>query len=150
MPKTNHPIEQEELMAYLDGELPVDRAGFAAGHLEHCRECQGIAADLQGVSRRLMDWQVEPVSEEIGPVLAAALKESGRPKSARKISRWVWALASAGVAAVLVLMVPSLQLASLRQRQMLSVQMDQRSSACKCTGKTSAPSVAGNAMAGFP
>jgi anti-sigma factor RsiW len=28
-----HPIEQEELMTYLDGELPADRAGAAAGHL---------------------------------------------------------------------------------------------------------------------
>jgi hypothetical protein len=108
MPKTNHPIEQEELMAYLDGELPVDRAGAAAGHIEHCRECQGIAADLQGVSRRLMDWQVEPVSEEIGQVLAAALKGSGRPKSARGISRWVWAVAGSGVAALVV--VSSMQL----------------------------------------
>jgi hypothetical protein len=125
MPRTNHPIEQEELMAYLDGELPVERAGFATGHLEHCRECQGIAADLQGVSRRLMDWQVEPVSEDIGPVLAAALKKSGGPKSARKKSRWVWALASAGVAVVLVLMVPSFQLASRRRGiRMVSEQID--------------------------
>jgi hypothetical protein len=107
--KTNHPIEQEELIAYLDAELPVDRAGFAAGHLEHCRECQGIAADLQGVSRRMMDWQVEPVSEEIGPVLAAALKESGRPKSAGKVSRWMWALAtSAGVVALALISLPRL------------------------------------------
>jgi anti-sigma factor RsiW len=34
-----HPIAQEELMAYLDGELSPDRAATAAGHLEHCREC---------------------------------------------------------------------------------------------------------------
>jgi hypothetical protein len=113
MPRTNHPIEQEELMAYLDGELPVDRAGVAAGHIEHCRECQGIAADLQGVSRRLLDWQVEPVSEEIGQVLTAALKQSGRPKSTRRISPWMWALASAAVAVMLI--VPSFELANRRR-----------------------------------
>jgi Putative zinc-finger len=52
-------IEPEELMAYLDGELPMDQAGAAATHLERCRDCQGLAADFQRVSRRLMEWQVE-------------------------------------------------------------------------------------------
>ena len=108
MPKTNHPIEQEELMAYLDGELPVERAGFAAGHLEHCRECQGIAADLQGVSRRMMDWQVEPVSEDTGPVLAAALREAAAPRRPRRIRRWLWAVAGTGLAVLAV--VSSIQL----------------------------------------
>src|ERR1022692_2040136 len=111
-----HPIEQEELMAYLDGELPVDRAGLAAGHLEHCRECQSLAADLQGVSRRLMEWQGEPMSQEITPALVEALKGSGdRPrKRPRNIWRWVWAVAGTGVAALLV--VSSLQLASRRHQ----------------------------------
>jgi anti-sigma factor RsiW len=55
-----HPIEAEESMAYLDGELLMDRAATAAAHLERCRDCQGLAADLQGVSQRLRAWQVEP------------------------------------------------------------------------------------------
>jgi hypothetical protein len=111
-----HPIEQEELMAYLDGELPVDRAGVAVGHLEHCRECQSLAADLQGVSRRLMEWQVSVGQASGLPVLAAALKERGaKPrKRPRIVWRWVWAAAGAGVVALLA--VPSFQLASRRQK----------------------------------
>jgi hypothetical protein len=104
-----HPIEQEELMAYLDGELPVDRAGVAAGHLEHCRECQSLAADLQGVSRRLMEWQVNVGQAPGLPVLGAALKERGaKPrKRPRIVWRWVWAAAGAGAAAlVLISFVP--------------------------------------------
>jgi anti-sigma factor RsiW len=96
MSKNNHPIEQEELMAYLDGELPVDRAGTAAGHLEHCRECQGLAADLQSVSRRMMEWEIQPIGREIGPTLVAALHGSGarhRPRT-RWMSKWVLSLAS--------------------------------------------------------
>jgi anti-sigma factor RsiW len=50
-------IEPEELMAYLDGELPMDQAGAAATHRERCRDCQGLAAYIQRVSRRLMEWQ---------------------------------------------------------------------------------------------
>ncbi len=96
---TNHPIEQEELMAYLDGELPSDRAGVAAGHLEHCRECQALAADLQSASRRMTEWQVEPASEELGPTLVTALEgASARPRPrARWTSRWVLGLASVGL-----------------------------------------------------
>ena len=37
--RTNyHPIAPEELMAYLDGELPVERAGVTAEHLERCAD----------------------------------------------------------------------------------------------------------------
>ena len=97
MSKANHPIEQEELMAYLDGELPVDRAGAAAGHLEHCRECQGLAADLQSVSRRLMEWQVEPVVPEITPNLLSALGQS-RQRSRPRARRWLFGLTAAALA----------------------------------------------------
>jgi hypothetical protein len=81
----NHPIEQEELMAYLDGELPVDRAAEAAAHLERCGECQRLADDLRTVSRRLTSWEIPPPGErlevrQIGP---------------RKRRRWPWIAAAA-------------------------------------------------------
>ena len=53
MSTNRHPIEQEELMAYLDGELPPDRATEALSHLELCPECQTLAADFRGVSQEL-------------------------------------------------------------------------------------------------
>ena len=59
MSRSNHPIEQEELMAYLDGELATNRAIAAAAHLEHCAECQELAADLRKLSQELMGWEVE-------------------------------------------------------------------------------------------
>lgn len=116
-----HPIEQEELMAYLDGELSVDRAGIAAGHLEHCRECQSLAADFQGVARRLTEWEMEPITKEIGPVLAAALKEAGaKPrKRPRRIWRWALAVAATGVATLVV--VSSVQLRARYQMNHLVV-----------------------------
>ena len=45
MSTNRHPIEQEELMAYLDGELPSDQATEALLHLELCPECQTLVAD---------------------------------------------------------------------------------------------------------
>ena len=107
---TNHPIEQEELMAYLDGELPADRASTAAVHLENCRECQSLAADLQGIQRRLLEWQVD-----VGQASSLPKQIVAPPKRPRRVSRWIWAVASVGVAAILV--VSSVQLAS-RKRAM--------------------------------
>src|SRR5438128_39787 len=91
MLKNAHPVEQEELMAYLDGELSIDRASTAAMHLENCRECQELAADLQGVSRRVMAWQVDPR----GPSAPPSMPE-------RRASRWSWKWGLAGTAVVAV------------------------------------------------
>ena len=60
MPEIRHAIEPEEMMAYLDGELPAARAAEAMTHLERCAECQKLAADLRRVSQEMAAWQVEP------------------------------------------------------------------------------------------
>jgi Domain of unknown function (DUF4349)/Putative zinc-finger len=116
MRKSDHPIEQEELMAYLDGELATERAAAAAVHLEGCRECQSLAADLQSVSRRMMAWEVEEPDLQIMPALAAALAARGRavPLSSRfwrpllRVRPWVWGLAGACVVALVIVSSPRL------------------------------------------
>src|SRR5262249_7457962 len=110
MKKTIHPIDELELMAYLDGELPRERAAAAAAHLEGCRECQEIAEDLRGVSQEVAEWEV-PVSDfPITAEVFAALedhtrKQESAPKRHRRTWQellrmrrvWVW-----GAAAVLL------------------------------------------------
>jgi hypothetical protein len=93
MTKTNHPIEQEELMAYLDGELATERAVTAAAHLEHCQECQRLAADLKSISQKLMEWEVESSDSESAPEIAAALEERAKePKKQVVFARRNWRL----------------------------------------------------------
>ncbi|MBZ5537296.1 MAG: DUF4349 domain-containing protein [Acidobacteriia bacterium] len=116
MSKVNHPIEQEELMAYLDGELSPERMASTAAHLEQCRECQAVAGDLQGVSRNLLSWQVDRPDSPMRSDLAAAIEEFERDKGTRTSAdretwrdtldprrwpRWVWGLAGAGVLVLL-------------------------------------------------
>lgn len=87
----NHPVEPEELMAYLDGELPHDRAAEAAAHLERCAECQTLAAELREVSQKLSAWQVEtPEGVSANDIFAAAkTKEREQPLGAgRGILGW--------------------------------------------------------------
>jgi hypothetical protein len=127
MSKNIHPIEQEELMAYLDGELETERAAIAASHLEQCKECQRLADDLQDVSQKLMVWQVASVETEITPEVAVALDEcvSGKDKTVKpdaRNSRWKdWREAISlrrlmvpGLAAVVLILVISMGLSTMR------------------------------------
>jgi hypothetical protein len=108
MSTNRHPIEHEELIAYLDGELPADQATEALSHLELCPECQTLAADLRGVSQALMAWEVESPEVGISSEIKAALEERLQNREAAKVSsqklknrvmtsRWVWAGALAVV-----------------------------------------------------
>jgi hypothetical protein len=111
MSTNRHPIEQEELMAYLDGELSADQATEALSHLELCPECQTLAADFRGVSQELLAWEVESPEVGISSELNAALGERLQKRQAAKVtssklenrvmtSRWVWAAALAIVCVV--------------------------------------------------
>jgi hypothetical protein len=98
MRTTSHSLEPEELMAYLDGELPSDRAARAAEHLGSCHECQDLAADIRGVSDRLLEWRVET------PAMAAP---QGRAQTVRRPifrNRFAWGFAAAPVLVVVVLL----------------------------------------------
>jgi len=93
---TPHSIEKEEVMAYLDGELSVDRAAVAMSHLERCPECQSLAAGLRSVSQKLMTWEIESLSPRIEQSITAAFEQNSRNAetklSPKKIllRRWVW------------------------------------------------------------
>src|ERR1700751_5534635 len=59
MNKIIHPMEAEEWMAYLDGELPASRAAVAAEHLGECAECKEVVDGLRAVSQKVRAWEVE-------------------------------------------------------------------------------------------
>jgi Domain of unknown function (DUF4349)/Putative zinc-finger len=77
MSRGNHPIQEEELMAYLDGELSDDRAAVAVTHLAQCQHCQKVADDLRSISRSLRAWQIEPSTPEMMPSIQAELDVRG-------------------------------------------------------------------------
>lgn len=115
MNKMIHPIEPEEVMAYLDGELTVERAAVTAAHLGACAECQSLVASLRGISQNLKTWEVEPAKRAIPPAIATAIAEA-RPQS-RKVfplhrprwqevlgQRWATVAWVGGVSAILLVM----------------------------------------------
>jgi hypothetical protein len=102
MSANRHLIEQDELMAYLDGELPTRRAAETLSHLDLCAECQTLAADFRGVSQELWTWEVESPEVSLSSAINAALEERLQKRGTPKVesprlgarvmaSRWAWA-----------------------------------------------------------
>lgn len=88
---SQHPFDQEELMAFLDGELLAERAASAAAHLKTCLECQKLAAAFQQVSQAMVGWEVEQTGSEIPASVAAALNERKKdPARTLNSQRWEW------------------------------------------------------------
>ena len=77
MQVNEHPVEQEEVMAFLDRELPSARSTFVAAHLEECAECERFATDLRDVSLRLANWRVGPSAARL-------------PLKPKKTVAWNW------------------------------------------------------------
>jgi Domain of unknown function (DUF4349)/Putative zinc-finger len=99
-----HPIEPEELMAYLDGELAPERASEAAHHLSHCHECQSAAGEMQNVSRRLLEWQIEEPGSRVERAVNSARPPERRRPAWRRGVPWIAGLAAACI--LLLLSVP--------------------------------------------
>ncbi len=119
MNSSTHPYEQEEVMAYLDGELSADRAAGVAAHLRECAECAELAEQMRGVSVHLANWSVEPVPASLTKNLqttrwAPSLAKENKPrgiaawldgKFAPLRGRWAWGAAGAVAVGVLLLAV---------------------------------------------
>jgi hypothetical protein len=121
MNKISHPIEPEELMAYLDGELTADRAAATAVHLNECADCQRLVAEFRGISRDLNAWKVELADSATPPAIPAALGQKrpesritspARQRSWRQVLGQHWPTFALGAVATILLLtvgMPNLQ-----------------------------------------
>lgn len=117
MTSSTHPFYQEEVMAYLDGELSANRAADVAAHLRECAECAALAEQMREVSTHLSNWSVEPAPATLTRNLDAARAShpSAKVRTPSGIvawldgrlgplsRRWAWAAASTVAIALLVL-----------------------------------------------
>jgi hypothetical protein len=139
-----HPVEAEEVMAYLDGELAAARATEVGAHVEQCSVCQAVAADLRVLSAGMSEWQVPPSPERIITGVNAVLHAAQRRKE-RLVRPWFVALAAAtSFMLILAMAIPNL----LRSRSgtplaLVSVPNDKREAATQ-------PLIAGQTRAAAP
>jgi Domain of unknown function (DUF4349)/Putative zinc-finger len=143
MNSSTHPFQQEEVMAYLDGELTADRASTIAAHLRECAECAALAQELRETSSTLANWSVEPspasLTENIQAAATVQSQQSIKRIEAKKglitrfrqffpgipfpqlRKRWVLGVAGASALAVLVLAVGLSVIHYGRERDRLEV-----------------------------
>ena len=65
MSRLEHPLSQEDLMAYADGQIEAQEAVAAAQHLEVCSECSAVVNDVKRLSTQLGAWQVEDCPDAV-------------------------------------------------------------------------------------
>jgi anti-sigma factor RsiW len=105
MNTSQHPVEQTELMAFLDGELPAERAAAVAAHIQQCGECRVAIAESRDLAERLGAWQVAPapasLTEQVTSAAAGELSPTKQQtavpfpqrRSRSSFPKWVWATA---------------------------------------------------------
>lgn len=94
MVTTEHAYTPEEIMAYLDDELPATERPPIEAHLAGCANCQRLAGDLQSLSGQLAQWKIEAVTAERNSTMHFATRK--KPTWMRAHWRWL-ALPSAAV-----------------------------------------------------
>jgi anti-sigma factor RsiW len=118
MTAETHPVEREQLMAYLDGELAADAATRVAAHIKECADCRQLEADLLSVSNQMLSWSVEPASPQLSENVLAELHTVPNERVAKEMKnrtaesahlrrmrwgKWVLTAACATVAVLILL-----------------------------------------------
>jgi hypothetical protein len=79
MNTSTHPLAPEEVMAFLDGELPAAHAQSISDHLKQCADCSTLAAQLGQIKSQLAGWQVE----SLPPAAEAKIQEAAGKRLSR-------------------------------------------------------------------
>jgi hypothetical protein len=124
-----HGVDRQDVMAYLDGELPVAKAVEVAEHLEHCVECREFASGLRSLSSEAAAWKVEPVPAEVPAALVQALQQrfsKPEPPAVRK-SKFRWLVPACALGAIAVTALILIRSASAPARYQMADRLSRRS-----------------------
>ncbi len=79
--KQEHPLLEEELMAFADGQLDGGHAERIGLHLKECSECTQAVAEARQLSQQLSVWKIEESSERMTKSVLAALESHARRRN---------------------------------------------------------------------
>jgi hypothetical protein len=111
MPADNHPHTPtpEDIMAYLDGEVPPELRAEIETHLQGCKECEMVADNFRRLAARAAEWTVEPAPAS----LRAPASRAQQPHRSRLFAWTPSRLLLAGLSGAAVLFV----LATMNERR---------------------------------
>jgi anti-sigma factor RsiW len=105
MSRLEHPVSQEELMAFVDGQLDeASQVSKVAEHLEVCQECAFVVNDAKRLSGQLAAWKVEDLPERVGENVLGEQPRNSAPQSVWWTGVRVWACALSGGIVVAMLL----------------------------------------------
>ena len=122
MSRLEHPLSQEELMAYADGQMEAQQAAAAAQHLEGCSECSAVVNDVKRLSMQMAAWQVEECPSAVAQRVQAKVtpyadvRKSSEPMQHWRLTRRGLVYGLGGVFAVVVLLMYAIVPTHLRSR----------------------------------
>jgi hypothetical protein len=79
MNDVTHPVAPEQVMAFLDGELPSGQAQSVFEHVKHCADCASLAAELGNTQRQLATWRVDALPSGVESALLQRLEQQSAP-----------------------------------------------------------------------
>jgi hypothetical protein len=119
MSRLEHPVSEEELMAYADGQLKGRALSEMADHVRQCPDCATALAEFRNLSRQIAAWKIEEPAKKVSEGVVEELNAL-RPEPKRRW--WTFRPMTVGLASVslvaVVLLVATLAIPSLlRSRQ---------------------------------
>lgn len=101
---------QQNLSAYLDGELPITQKEAIAQHLMECHDCCREYAQLSATNNALHNWQTPEIDPQLSVVFARQLATRATsatlPQQRRHWSTLTWAAGCAVVLFVAIMVWP--------------------------------------------
>lgn len=108
MTKTNHPIDNQQIQAYLDGDLEPSQANTILSHLETCSSCREELAHLQALQTHLMKLPEFKLSRDLSKQVVAQLKDE---RSLSPAITWTILFEAVAAGAVIGALIPVFQAA---------------------------------------
>ena len=109
-----HPVAPEDVMAYLDGEMPVAQARDIEAHLTGCDVCRGLVSELRDGSLHLREWQIEqPPASLVAPPSRRPIVVERSAGAAWPLRAWTrmtrWPVLAGAAAVVVIAAIPLLR-----------------------------------------
>jgi protein-disulfide isomerase len=79
MTMTNEHPDREAVMAWIDGELPVDERAMVQTHMDTCVACRQMADELRGTAKELAAWRVDAPPASLADRVHAAARQPASP-----------------------------------------------------------------------